>query len=133
MGFCLDLFTIIISFGAVLYIFLGVFSLLGFEVLESHANKWKNDSTFAKQTTKLAIVFWVPGLIYIFLLSFLIYYSYMKKPKSQNAIPYLLNPEQSKKDCGPTEMTKHSEEEIISTDLNKRNEDMIEERGSINV
>ena len=57
----------------------------------------------------------------------------MKKPKSQNAIPYLLNPEQSKKDCGPTEMTKHSEEEIISTDLHKRNEDMIEERGSINV
>ena len=48
MGFCLDLFTIMIGVGAVLYILLGLFSLFGFEVLETHANKWGNNSVFTK-------------------------------------------------------------------------------------
>ena len=96
MGFCLDLFTIMIGAGAVLYILLGLFSLFGFEVLETHANKWGNNYVFTKPTTRLAVVFLVPGLIYTCLLSFLVYYSYMKKSKVPNSIPYLLNPAQSK-------------------------------------
>lgn len=140
MGFCLDLFTIIIGFGAVLYILLGLFSLFGFEVLETHANKWGNNSLFTEPTTRLAVVFWVPGLIYTCLLTFLVYYSYMKKSKVPISIPYLMNPDQSKQgnNGSPMEMTKHSEEELISTDSNKGIANPIEEVtdqrvGSINI
>lgn len=138
MGFCLDLFTIMIGVGAILYILLGLFSLFGFEVLETHAKKWGNNSVFTKPTTRLAVVFLVPGLIYTCLLSFLVYYSYMKKSKVPNSIPYLLNPAQSKQGGSPMEMTKHSEEELISTDSNKGNANPVDEVtdqrvGSINI
>ena len=127
MGFCLDLFTSMIGVEAVLYILLGLFSLFGFEVLETHANKCGNNTVFTKPTTRLAVVFLVPGLIYTCLLSFLVYYSYMKKSKVPNSIPYLLNPAQSKQGGSPMEMTKHSEEELISTDSNKGNANPVDE------
>ena len=138
MGFCLDLFTIMIGVGAVLYILLGLFSLFGFEVLEKHADRWGGTYVFTKPTTRLAVVFLVPGLIYTCLLSFLVYYSYMKKSKVPNSIPYLLNPAQSKQGGSPMEMTKHSEEELISTDSNKGNANPVDEVtdqrvGSINI
>ena len=138
MGFCLDLFTIMIGFGALLYILLGLFSLLGFEVFETHANKWGGNSMFTKPTTRLAVVFWVPGLIYTLLLSFLVYYSYMKKPKAPDAIPYLFNPDQPKdgNNTTPMEMTKHPEEEVISTDSNNGITNRLDDDqrvGSINI
>ena len=62
----------------------------------------------------------------------------MKKSKVPNSIPYLLNPAQSKQGGSPMEMTKHSEEELISTDSNKGNANPVDEVtdqrvGSINI
>lgn len=79
---CLDLFTLVIGFGAILFIILGLFSFVKFEVLEKLAETWgKGD--FNEATTRLAVCFWIPGIVYTVILVLLVYFvQCRKKPVS---------------------------------------------------
>lgn len=81
---CIDLFTLVIGFGAILFILLGLFSYVGFEVLERLANTWGNGS-FGEAKTRLAVCFWIPGIIYTIILVALVYFvQCRKKPESSS-------------------------------------------------
>ena len=84
---CRDLNIIFIGFGAVLFILLGLFSFLEFETLEIHANKWGKGGPFDKPTTRLAVEFWLSGIMYTAIFCVLIYFNHYRTIPNPGPIP----------------------------------------------